>query len=295
MLLTKNVNDENISIVNEVGKRLRCAREAMGLSLREFGERFGENFTFLSRIENGKRFPSKGTIKKFAEVLSLTAEQLDALIAVERRKLDPYQMLPEIPPPAFRPERIEAEAEKVLNEFEFRQVDKSLPEGPMPIEDLIKAAYGLHAEEKDFAKEQISGPNDGTLYGCLFPENFLNKERVILVNTEKINGRQLTSAERRVTIAHEAGHYALHYGKKDSPQLLFRFSKAPTYCRAVEILPTKFNLKEEQANIFGACLLMPRKQFLDQWQKMSGVVSKVARHFDVTEAFVLLRKQTLSL
>ena len=90
-------------------------------------------------------------------------------------------------------------------------------------------------------------------------------------------------------------HYFLHYGAKRSEQLLFQFSKQPMYCRRAEIYPQRFNLKENQANLFAACLLMPRQQFKIAWANMAGDISRLARRFFVTEAFVAVRAKMLFL
>lgn len=159
-MLTKNVNRATLLFVNEVGKRLRNARKVKGLSLRKFAERFGEDFSLLARIEQGGRYPPKPRLKKFAEVLSLTTEQLEALIAVERRGLDPCQMLPEIAPAPVEHSSIEAEAEKTLSEF---CQEKNIGDGPIPIEDVIKTAYGLSTEEANFSKEKTGTTEAWTL------------------------------------------------------------------------------------------------------------------------------------
>jgi len=104
-------NSAIILCVSEVGKRLKIARAAEGLSLRKFGERHKEHFSLLARIEAGERYPPRRALKKFAEVLSLTPEKLGSLIAVERRGLDPFAMLPEIVPAPIPTESIEDEAE----------------------------------------------------------------------------------------------------------------------------------------------------------------------------------------
>ena len=248
----------------------------------------------MFHIETGRRFPPKRRLEKFAAVLSLTVEQLEALIAVERKGLDTFEMLPEIVPAAIPKESIEADAERILTKY-CRTWNTDMLEGPIPVADVIKAAFDISTKEVDFAKEGITGSEGGALYGCLYPNGFHGLDRVVLVNIGQISGRQLSRADRRITVAHEAGHYALHVGNKHSKQLIFRFSKGPTYCREEEISPGKFNLKEYQANSFGACLLMPRKRFQSEWQRVSGDKSQLARHFDVTEAFVQLRAEMLDL
>jgi transcriptional regulator with XRE-family HTH domain len=285
--------------VSEIGKRLKYAREAKGLSLRKFADGLGVHYTFIAHIEKGRRFPKEG-IKKFAHALSLTPEQLEALIAVEHRGLDPYQMLPEIAPVPVKQMCIEAETREVLNKFTSRREGKFLPEGPIPIEDVITSTSDIRVEEVDFEKEQIAGSGRGVLCGCFYPDGFHGKARsgkgrIVLVNAGKIQGRKLSDAERRVTIAHEVGHYYMHYGEKKSRQLLFHFSKEPTYCRESEIEPEESNLKEYQANVFGACLLMPKAAFLKEWKRVSGDVAELAKSFEVTELFVRLRLKTLNL
>ncbi len=74
-----------------VGLRLKSAREGKRLSLRKFAEEIDEDFTVLWRIERGHRFPPKLRLESFAKVLSLTPQQLEALIAVERRGLNPHE------------------------------------------------------------------------------------------------------------------------------------------------------------------------------------------------------------
>jgi transcriptional regulator with XRE-family HTH domain len=262
--------------VNEVGKRLKHARALTSLSLRKFAKRFGEDFTLLARIERGKRFPPKDSIEKFARLLSLTPDQLKALTAVERRKLDPNQMLPEIAPAPVRLADIEAQAEEVLNRFKSRLGKNYVFDGPIPIEEIVETTVGLHIANLNFEKDSAFGPRYAGLYGCFYPESFRGNTRVVIINAGKIRGRKLSRAERRITIAHEASHYFLHYGPSESKQLLFQFSKQPTYCREAEIHPGEFNLKEYQANVFGACLLMPRNQFKREWLKVSGDESWLA-------------------
>jgi transcriptional regulator with XRE-family HTH domain len=278
--------------VSEIGKRLKNARVDKGLTARQAAKRLGLCFTVLSRIESGKRFPPKKTHEKIAEFLSLEMTKLQSLIAVERRGLDPFAMLPEIVPAPIPTESIEIEAEKVLARYS-QESSRDLSQGPVPVEDVIKVACGLSTEHLDFAKSRIRGQQGGNLYGCLYPDGYRRRDRVVLVNSGYIRGRQLSSEERQITVAHEAGHYVLHYGNKESKQLFFRFSKEPTYCREEEIKPGPFNLKEDQATLFAACLLMPRKRFKEEWKRVFGDRSRLARHFRTTTAFVQFRSAML--
>src|SRR6266581_2955254 len=122
--------------------RLKSVRNARGLSLREFAKKVGENFTLLARIEAGERYPPKPRLEKFARVLALTPPQLEALIAVERRGLNPYELLPEITPAHIPQKHIEAAADKILRNY-CRAASKADIEHPVPVVDVIKVACGL--------------------------------------------------------------------------------------------------------------------------------------------------------
>jgi len=60
------------------GEKLRALRKASGLTLRGLAERVGVDFTYLSKIENGKAgyLPGADTIRKMAEALDTDALDL---------------------------------------------------------------------------------------------------------------------------------------------------------------------------------------------------------------------------
>ncbi len=62
------------------GERVRDLRKAKNLSQRELAEIIGVNFTYLSKIENGKldfaSFPSEDTIRKLAKALDADEDEL---------------------------------------------------------------------------------------------------------------------------------------------------------------------------------------------------------------------------
>jgi transcriptional regulator with XRE-family HTH domain len=263
-----------------------------GLTLQEFAARIGEDPTVLCRIERGERYPPKQRIKKFAQVLSLTHRQLEVLIAVERRGLNPHVLLPEIPPAKISNTWIENAAQSILSKF-CRVKKLAEVKLPVPVEEVISIACGLSTQHCDFASEMISGSSGGALYGGLYPDGFRGKDRLVVVNSGPVQGNRLSSAEKRVTVAHEAGHYVLHCGNRESKQLFFRFTKGPTFCREAECEQTPFNSLEYQASAFGACLVMPRERFGNMWAP--GAAAKLATSFLVTESFVRLRAKMLDL
>ena len=272
--------------------RLKSAREQRSLSLREFAKEVGEDYTLLARIERGERYPPRQRLRKFANVMSLAPRQLETLIAVERRGLNPHVLLPEISPADISHDWIEHEARKVLNRY-CREVHESDVSLPVPIDAVVNSACRLSTEYCDFEREKEISGRSGELYGGLYPDGFRGKDRLVVVNTGRIRGKELSFAEKRITVAHEAGHYMLHCGNKDSAQLFLQFNKGPTFCREAECDQTPFNSLEYQASAFGACLLLPRQQFLRKWQGMSA--SNLAESFEVTESFVRLRAKMLGL
>jgi len=62
----------------EFGKRLRELRLAKGFTLRQLAEAVGVDFTYLSKIENGKEgyLPSAETIRSIAEALGADSLEL---------------------------------------------------------------------------------------------------------------------------------------------------------------------------------------------------------------------------
>lgn len=94
---------------------------------------------------------------------------------------------------------------------------------------------------------------------------------------------QFTSEMRdRFTIAHELGHYFLHYryAKVDGPK---------SYARGGR------NRAETEANVFAATLLMPAESFAKKWCEHGGDAWRVAGHFGVSPAAARVRAETLQL
>jgi Zn-dependent peptidase ImmA (M78 family) len=94
---------------------------------------------------------------------------------------------------------------------------------------------------------------------------------------------QSTSARRdRFTLAHELGHYFLHYLHPNT-------SSEMSYGRGSR------NLAETQANVFAASLLMPEQQFRHAFRELEGDAWRLANRFGVSPAAVTVRCQVLKL
>lgn len=67
---------KSVAIEPSVGDRVRALREAMGLSLRDLGERCGVSAPMLSQVERGETSPTLAVAAKIAAGLDLTLSQL---------------------------------------------------------------------------------------------------------------------------------------------------------------------------------------------------------------------------
>ena len=101
-----------------------------------------------------------------------------------------------------------------------------------------------------------------------------------------------TTLERdNFTLAHELGHYILHYlwslSPKDSPPRPFvAYRYGADYAE---------NKTEWEANWFAAAFLMPDKLFRAEFIKSRGILAVLAPRFKVTQKAAQIRAKSLSL
>jgi transcriptional regulator with XRE-family HTH domain/quercetin dioxygenase-like cupin family protein len=65
------MNDKNIQTLPHIGKKLRAARRAQRLSLRELAAKADVSASLLSKVENGKANPSVRSLHSIADALSI--------------------------------------------------------------------------------------------------------------------------------------------------------------------------------------------------------------------------------
>lgn len=94
--------------------------------------------------------------------------------------------------------------------------------------------------------------------------------------------RATSSRRDRFTIAHEIGHYFLHY-------LHAKLTDVASFGRGER------NLVETQANVFASSLLMPEESFREAWRRTNGDIYSIARQFEVSPAAVTVRAEVLVL
>jgi transcriptional regulator with XRE-family HTH domain len=59
-----------------LGEKMRKLREDLGISLREFSRRAELSPSFVSDVENGRRFPSSTRLKRIAKTLNVPISRL---------------------------------------------------------------------------------------------------------------------------------------------------------------------------------------------------------------------------
>jgi Zn-dependent peptidase ImmA (M78 family) len=128
------------------------------------------------------------------------------------------------------------------------------PELPVPVEAIAEDLLGLNVEEAEL---------DG-VSGLLYPA-----ERRIYVKTEEPKPRQ------RFTLAHELGHWVCQH---------LEGQMSPVFCRSEEVGIGEGRLREREANVFAAELLLPDDVVRNTWSDVTDTaallqVSRVAMHW----------------
>lgn len=94
---------------------------------------------------------------------------------------------------------------------------------------------------------------------------------------------RFSSSQRdRFTIAHELGHYFLHFFHSGQEKPI-RFNRGGS------------DLAETQANVFASSFLMPENQFRSRYFESQGNLEVVANIFDVSVSAVEVRARVLGL
>jgi len=161
--------------------------------------------------------------------------------------------------------QVSALAESIARKLDYKPGDD--------IHDLVKRVGGTVRVEDTLT---IDPEHSGSLY-VDGPNNFS-----IIVPAH-------TSPRRdRFTIAHEFGHFIVHYmwrrqaGAKNPPQKMVAFRKGTERV-------------EWEANWFAAAFLMPTEQFKTQYHRLGGDLAAIAEVFEVSEAAAEVRARQLGL
>jgi hypothetical protein len=144
---------------------------------------------------------------------------------------------------------------------------------PVPIDEIADSYVGLLVRDVDDLGKAPGAPQlgeDQSLSGLLLPA--LGE---IWVNAGEARE---WPPRRRFTIAHELGHWTLHRHDR------------PIFCRSTMVEPAATAERadlpphEEQANAFGAALLMPARLMREQYVKCDGDFSRLCETFEASGA-----------
>ena len=151
----------------------------------------------------------------------------------------------------------------------------------------------------------------GALNLSVYPEELEDDvSGVLVVNNGSgsvlLNQRQSPN-RRRFTLAHEIGHFVLHWLDGQKEDRLFLDRRYPTFSKVDDSVYLRSSSKstspdeERQANEFASAMLMPRQLVLD-YVKSSNLaftdeedVARCARAFQVSEQAMLIRLKRLGL
>ena len=91
----------------------------------------------------------------------------------------------------------------------------------------------------------------------------------------------------RFTVAHELGHYLLHY----------LYPKQVLDKPLAKVMAERygFGLSETEANVFAACFLMPDKEYRAAYKKVGGAHTELSDKFGVSTRASKLRAKNLGL
>ena len=125
------MTEEKSQYLVEFGERLKKLRRQKNLSQQEVADQLGMHFTNISRYERGLAGPSSETLKKLAEILSVSSGYLiegtleDGVQAhfEDRELLLQFQQVQELP------EEDKATVKKLLNAFLFQKKVQNLSAG----------------------------------------------------------------------------------------------------------------------------------------------------------------------
>ena len=142
---------------------------------------------------------------------------------------------------------------------------KPIQHPPVPVEDIFETYHELTLEIDDLRSR--SGVHDA--FGALY----VGSRRIVIDESLVPEENPGSTGRYLFTVAHEGGHWMLHhcypnYLKQRNPKLAKRFEEAlpSVICRTSE----RRTRLEIQADIFAACLLMPKSMVFEEWSKSFG-------------------------
>jgi IrrE N-terminal-like domain len=175
-------------------------------------------------------------------------------------------------------EAIERDAEALLAQFAHAR--GVAIRAPIPIEDIVEKHLKLHVEFDDL--HCLLGVPRCGMEPDIFGAIWLETGEIVLDESLDPEVRPMIEGRYRFTLAHEGGrHWRLHrhlFQGNSGQESLFGDARQPTVvCRSSQ---SKERV-ELQADLYAACLLMPRKLVIQAWcDRFGDDYSRVLRRGD---------------
>lgn len=205
-----------------IGERIKQARTAAGLSLRELAEKAGVSAMAISKYETGKSTPSSGVLLSLSKALGVPAEYFLRTERVELQEIE-YRKHTKLPKKLLR--QIEGDViEQVERYLELEHVFPTLPIKPFKIPDNLPERINHYAEIEvvaDRVREAWDlGSNPIPELTDTLEENGIKVFQTKLFHGNRFDGLAATvngmpiivvgeewpGDRQRFTLAHELGH-----------------------------------------------------------------------------------------
>jgi Zn-dependent peptidase ImmA (M78 family) len=155
------------------------------------------------------------------------------------------------------------------------------------IQSIAEEAAKAFSYTNDFSIERVVEELGGRIFLNDFWEDTAKTGSLLvsgLRNFEIFVPSHTTHERDRFTIAHELGHYILHYLPNVDPRVpSFRIDRYGD------------SAVETEANVFAYAFLMPKNQFIDTYRETKGDVTAIAAKFGVSEVVARVRARMLGL
>jgi Zn-dependent peptidase ImmA (M78 family) len=152
------------------------------------------------------------------------------------------------------PEEMEIVTQQILVDYGIN-LDNPQSCFPIPIEEIIEFHYELSIDWEDI--DHYSP--DETVMAAIIPS-----ERKIIMNESQKEFFEEKIGTMHFTFAHELGHWVLHAIDESQLCLDLFSNKKIFYCRSKSIKPPV----EYQADLFAACILMPKPVIIETINSM---------------------------
>lgn len=223
------------SEMSSIGDRIKRARKASGLSLRELGEQIGISHTAVSKYENGLITASSTMLIKLARALGVRVEYFlrpaaYELSNIEYRKMQglskselgaiEFDVMEQIER-LFELESLIPSLQSKFQKMQFNSsVDATSYDDIETIADEVRSDWGLGLGSISNLVEVIIDQGIRVIFTTVpIPARFDGSSAMVGETHLIVVSKNITGDRHRFTLAHELGHVVLVAGQSISPDL----------------------------------------------------------------------------